>query len=326
MIRHAVSSPINTAALAGVCLTALYTLFISGADAITKIFAESYPPPQLFALSGLLVAAFCVMADRRPHSPSSSRQVGFTTQCPWAMIVRSVATVLGTLAFFYAFHLLPFAEVFVFIALIPLMAALASGPVLGEGVSWRAWVALLLGSLGLASLFPSGIDAIGWGHMAAFVAALMGTTSMVASRYIGQRENKLLAQVFYPNLLLGIVMVLALPFVFRPMSVEHVMWAVIYAALLFGARWVLVGALKLLPAYVVTPLINLQFVWMVALGIAVFGERPSAEVYLGASLTILAGIWLVYDQVRGQKLSKPLPTTSKQQVSSQTQPAVVPAE
>ncbi|MEM6497697.1 MAG: DMT family transporter, partial [Pseudomonadota bacterium] len=241
---------------------------------------------------------------------------------PRAMAVRTVATVLGTLAFFYAFHLLPFAEVFVFIALIPLMAALASGPILGEHVSWRAWLALMLGSLGLASLFPSGLGAIGLGHMIAFVAALMGATSMVASRFIGQRETNLLAQVFYPNLTLGIVMALALPFVFKPMSAEHLLWAVGYAALLFGARWVLVGALKLLPAYVVTPLINLQFIWMVILGIALFGERPGAEVYIGAGLMILAGAWLVWDQTR---VRKPTPVPTVEELRPPTT-AVVPAE
>lgn len=297
---------VRAVVLAGVGLTALYTLLITGADAITKVFAESYPPPQLFALSGLLVAALCVIVDRGPRRAAAPGAAGFRTRCPRAMIVRSVATVLGTLAFFYAFHLLPFAEVFIFIALIPLMAALASGPALGERVSWRAWAALLIGSLGLASLFPSGLSAIGWGHVAAFTAALMGAVSMVASRYIGQRESNLLAQVFYPNLALGVVMALALPFVFRPMSPDHLIWAVVYAALLFGARWVLVGALKLLPAFVVTPLINLQFVWMVGLGIVVFGERPGAEVYTGAGLMILAGAWLVWDQARPRTPRKPV--------------------
>ena len=60
----------------------------------------------------------------------------------------------------------------------------------------------------------------------------------------------------------------------------------------------LVAALKLLPAYAVTPLINLQFIWMVAIGILVFGERPGPEVYSGAGLMILAGAWLVWDQAR----------------------------
>lgn len=122
---------------------------------------------------------------------------------------------------------------------------------------------------------------------------------MVASRYIGQRDpGGLLSQVFYPNLALMVMMSAALPFVFVPMGWLDVMWVTYYAGLLFAARWVLVAALKLLPAYVVTPLMNLQFLWMVAIGSLAFGERTGAGVFLGAALLIAAGAWLVWDQVR----------------------------
>ena len=135
--------------------------------------------------------------------------------------------------------------------------------------------------------------------LVAFLAVAMGAVSMVASRYIGQRDpGGLLAQVFYPNLALMVVMGLALPFVFVPMGWLDVLWVAYYAALLFAARWVLVAALKLLPAYVVTPLMNLQFLWMVAIGSIAFGERTGAGVFLGAALLIAAGVWLVWDQVR----------------------------
>jgi len=40
----------------GVGLTAFYTFLITCADAITKMFAASYAAPQLFVLSGLIVA------------------------------------------------------------------------------------------------------------------------------------------------------------------------------------------------------------------------------------------------------------------------------
>ena len=297
---------VNAAGLAvasGVGLTALYTFLISGADAITKLFAATYAAPQLFALSGGLVAVFCLLAHRRGRHSHH----GLRTSCPRAMIVRVVATVLGTIAFFYAFRLLPFADVFLFIAIIPILAAFLSGPVLGERVGAQAWGALALGVVGVACLFPGGMQSISIGHLVALTAVLMGTISMVASRYIGQRDQSLLLQVFYPNLALMVVMACALPFVFAPMAVVDVVWAVLYAVLLFAARWVLVAALRALPAYVVTPLMNLQFLWMVALGIVVFGERPDAMVYVGAAITMIAGAWLVWDQARPKPMGQLVP-------------------
>ena len=280
--------------LVGVGLTTAYTLLISSADAITKLFAAQYAAPQLFALSGGLVAFFSILANRNPNGTWR----GLRTVCPRAMAVRAVATVAGTLAFFYAFRFLPFAEVFLFIALIPLIAALLSGPVLGEPVQKQVWCALAFGVLGMACLFPTGFDSIGPGHFVAFCAVCLGTVSMVASRYIGQRDDNLLAQVFYPNLALMAVMLCALPFVFAPMSLRDVGLATTYAGLLFLARWLLVTALSLMPAYVVTPLMNLQFIWMVIIGFFVFSEKPGAGVYIGAFVIIAAGGWLVWDQSR----------------------------
>jgi drug/metabolite transporter (DMT)-like permease len=280
--------------LLGLALCLLYTVLITGADAITKFFAQAYAAPQLFALSGLLVAGFSLLIA----ISGARRGQGLRTRCPRAMALRAGATVLGSLAFYHAFHLLAFAEVFIFIALIPLLAALLSGPVLGEGVRGPVWGALGVGALGTMCLFPSGVSSISAGHWSALVAVLLGTVSMVTSRYIGQREGNLLAQVFYPNLALGVVMCAALPFVFEPMGLRDIGWALGYAVLLFAARWVLVAALRALPAYVVTPLMNIQFVWMVMIGALVFDERPGPGVYLGAVIVIVAGLWLLRDRAR----------------------------
>jgi drug/metabolite transporter (DMT)-like permease len=293
VIARAIPQGLQIAGLTGVALTALYTALIAGADAITKLFAESYAAPQLFALSGAVVAALSLAANRK-----AGRWRGVRTTCPRMMALRAAATVAGCVAFFYAFRLLPFAEVFIFIALIPLLAALLSGPVLGEPVRPQVWIALLFGSTGVLFLFPTGLSSLGAGHLVAFAAVVLGTVSMIASRYIGQRDDNLLAQVFYPNLALMGVMACALPFVWQPMGLADLGWALAYAVVLFGARWVLVAALRLLPAYVVTPLMNLQFLWMVAIGIIAFGEVPGAGVFIGAAIVIAAGSWLVWDQAR----------------------------
>ena len=306
MNMRRLASPVG----AGVILTALYTLLISSADAITKMFAASYAAPQLFALSGGVVAMLALLVNRSGTKPRDMR-----TKCPVAMTIRVLATVAGTVAFFYAFRLLPFAEVFLFIAMIPLFAALMSGPVLGEAVRPQVWAALALGVVGVMCLFPSGLGSISAGHLVALAAVVLGTVSMVASRYIGKRDDNLLAQVFFPNLALMVVMGAALPLVYRPMALADLGWAVAYAVALFGARWVLVAALRMLPAYVVTPLMNLQFLWMVAIGVTIFGEMPGIMVFTGAAIIIGAGAWLIYDQTVGNT-PRPVPPG----------PRVLPAE
>ena len=70
----------STAAMTGAILILVYTALISSADGITKLLAGGYAAPQLYAVSGGLVALFCYIANRiRPA------QGGLRTSCPRAM-------------------------------------------------------------------------------------------------------------------------------------------------------------------------------------------------------------------------------------------------
>ncbi len=282
----------RSAAALGAVLIVVYTGVIAGADAITKLIAGSYAPPQLFFFSGLIVVCLSVLGARTSSNPQ-----GLGTSCPRAMTLRSGLTVAASVAFFLAFRWLPFAEVFLFIGLIPLMAALMSGPILDEPVRPVAWAALAMGFVGVVCLFPGGLEQVHGGHVAAFLAALLGTASMVLARYIGRYESNALAQVFYPNAALCVTMGLALPFVWVPMGSGDAALIVAYAVLLFAARWMLVVALRHLAAHVATPLMNLQFVWMTLLGSAIFNETTGAQVVLGATIVAASGAFLLWDQI-----------------------------
>jgi drug/metabolite transporter (DMT)-like permease len=45
---------------------------------------------------------------------------------------------------------------------------------------------------------------------------------------------------------------------------------------------------------------NLQFVWMVAIGALGFGEVPAAGTWLGVAIVIGSGLFLVWDQFAPQ--------------------------
>ena len=104
---------VSRTALVGAGLVALYTGAIAAADGITKLVAGSYAAPQLFALSSGLVILLSLGAARKSGEGLRVRSRG-------AMALRSVLTVLAAIGFFQAFRLLPFADVFLFIALVPL--------------------------------------------------------------------------------------------------------------------------------------------------------------------------------------------------------------
>lgn len=288
---------LTRSALIGGGLIAGYTLLIAAADAVTRVIGGSFAAPQLFALSGVLVAALAALtAWVRPDLG------GLRTAQPGLMTARTVATILAALGFFQAFRMLPFAEVFLFIGLMPLMAALLAGPLLGDAVRPRAWGVLIATSLGVLLLRDDGPLSFRAADLVGLGAAGLGTLSMLLARRMCQTEPRLLAQVFWPNLGLGVVMALALPLYWQPMAAVDLGLVGVYGLLLFGARWLTVAALRLIPAHVVTPLMNLQFVWMVGLGAWVWGEVPDPQVYLGAALVVTGGGVLVWDSAQTEGL------------------------
>ena len=211
-------------------------------------------------------------------------------------MLRSVATVLACTSFYFAFRYLALAEVFVFIALMPLLAALLSGLILKERIRPAVWLALCLGGVGLLVMRPTVQVGGATGSALALAGVSFGTLSIIMARYISRYDSNILAQVFYPNLTLGVVMLCCLPFVWQPMEAADWGWICTYAVVLFGARWLLVLALRQLPAYTVTPLLNLQFVWMTLIGVLAFGELPAISTYLGMAVVAASGVFLVWDQ------------------------------
>lgn len=304
----------------GAVLVILYTGMMATADGITKFIAGGYAAPQLFALSSALVVLMAAGAAR------TSQDGSLKITSVKAMIGRSVLTVVAAVSFFKAFHLMPFADVFLFIGLMPLIAAAMSGPLLGETPRPLAWVALSIGACGVFFLMPGGVSGIQAGHAWAFLAVLTGTGSMLLARMIARVERAPLAQVFWPNLALMVVMAAALPFVWRPMTMIDAAWIVGYAVALFGARYVVAEALRLLPAYVATPLMNLQFVWMVAIGMVAFGEVPGSGTVLGVMMVIASGLWLVVEESLVRRKAGEEAATQAASTGGQRNPAAIAAE
>lgn len=290
--------------LFGALLMVAYTLLITCSDAITKYLAQFYDAPQLLCIVALLIALMSLGSGRLRGG-----QGGLSTRCPKVMLLRSALTVLATVMFFHALASLQLAQVFLFIALIPLLSALMSGPILGEHVRSSAWVALGFGFVGVISMFEVDLGTVTMGHVCAFIGSVSGTLSIVLARYIGRVEDNALAQVFYPQSAVFVTMVFMAPFGWQPMPLLDVALAVCCALVLFSARLLMVIALRHLTAYAVTPLMNLQFVWMVLIGMAFFNETPETGTLLGVLIVMGSGIYLVFDQTqpgRGRATRIPL--------------------
>lgn len=281
------------AALLGAGLALGNTLVSTGADAAAKRLIAHYAAPQLMLLSGGLAVAVGLLLAL----PGGQRQVVQTGR-PWLVALRSGLGAASTLGFFYALRFLPFAEIFLFIALMPLLAALISALLFRDAVAAPVWGALALGLAGMAAMVPATAAGDFVGHLTGFGAALAGSASIVLSRRICRSHTHSFAQVFYAQLACLALGALAAPFVWQPMAAADLGLVGLYTALLLGTRWLMVVIVRLIPAHVVLQLANVQFLWMVLVGENLFCETTGTGIWLGALVMIGSGLWLVNAQTR----------------------------
>ena len=283
------------AALLGAGLAVLNTLVSVSADALAKDLVASYAAPQLMAGAGLIAVTIGLLL-----SVAGNRDIVLKTGAPGRVALRSMLGAISTVGFFLAYRELPFAEMFPFIAILPVFAAVLSGPILKERIGLAVWIALAFGMTGMFFLFPEGIPGVTRGHMLGLGASLTGAASIVLSRGICRSHTHAFAQVFYAQMACAVLGLLLLPLVWKPMQTQDMGLLALYTLFLLATRWLMVMVVRLIPAHVALQIGNIQFVWMVLVGHFVFGEPTGANVWVGAGLVIASGLWLVQAQRRAQ--------------------------
>lgn len=285
----------------GAGLTLLNTLVSVSADAIAKMLSGGYAAPQLMALAGMITVSLGLAAAAAGHA----RPV-LHTGAPRLVALRSALGAVSTVCFFLALGWLPFAQIFLFMAIMPMMGALLSALLFREPLPRDVWLALGLGLLGMTFLFPDGLATLTTGHWIGFAASASGSASIVLSRRICRSHTHSMAQVFYAQLACLVLGLLFLPGVWKPMALADAGLLVGYTLFLVATRWLMVVILRLLPAHVVMQIGNVQFLWMVLLGEQLFGETTGLNVWLGAGLLIGSGVWLVQSQQRARAAPAPV--------------------
>lgn len=315
----------RTPLLGGIALLLAATIATTLADGLVKDLSARLQAPQVFFLSGAVMAGLSLLAAQTGRGMGVVAQGCLRTQRPGLLALRSLATVLAAWGFFYAVAQIRLAEVFLFIGLMPLMSAFLSRALLGEAVGPAAWIGMAIGLAGLMMLFPGGVSDFTPGHLAGLIGAGAGTLSLVLSRLMARYEANALVQVFYPNLALALSALIVLPAFWQPMALADLGLVLGYSGLLFLARWGMVLVMRRLTAPVALPLMNVQFVWMVIVGLVFFGERPGALTLTGAALVMLAGVVAISQQARVNRLAARAAAAPS---ASGAQPgrAVIPAE
>ncbi|SMY08097.1 DMT family transporter [Flavimaricola marinus] len=256
-------------------------------DVVVKLMGGIYSPIQLIFYSVLFSFPLALLMLMRDRTPGTLLPVH-----PWWIALRTAAAVLTGLSAFYAFSVLPLAEVYAIIFATPLIITLLAIPVLGEKVGIRRGLAICVGLAGVIVVLQPGETSLTLGHLGALGAAVGGSVASIIVRKIGSEERSVVL-LLYPMTANFVLMACALPFVYEPPPIEHL--GAFGAMALMGSAGglIIIFAYKAGEAVVVAPMQYSQILWAALYGALFFDEYPSAATIVGASIIIASGLYIV---------------------------------
>lgn len=261
-------------------------------DVLVKTLGATYSPFQIVFFSvlfGFPTILFVLLNDK---TEGNLRPV----HLGWT-IARTCATVLTAGTVFYAFANLPLTQTYAILFATPLIITLLSVPILGEKVRLRRWMAVLVGLCGVLVVLQPGETDLTLGHLAAMTAACGSALTAIIVRKIGKDERSVVL-ILYPMLANFVVMGALLPFVYKPMPIEHLGMFVLIALTAAGGGYLLIFAYRSTEAVLVAPMQYSQIIWATLFGVVIFNERPTASVGIGAAIIIASGIYILWRESR----------------------------
>lgn len=270
-------------------------------DVLIKVLGGTYSVLQIIffaTLFSFVPMAVTILTDRTTGN--------FLPQHPWLVLLRSGLMITAMTCAFYAFSVLPLAEVYSLLFSFPLIVTVLSIPILGEVVRAQRWAAVGVGLIGVLIVLRPGTTDITLGHVAALTAAFCSAFASVLVRKIGNEERSAVL-ILYPMLLAIAAMSLAQPAVYQPPTLLHLAMMAMVGLLSVIAQHLIILAYRAAPAGVVAPSQYSQIVWATIFGMVFFGERPDGWVALGAGIIIASGIFVVWRESRANTSSANTP-------------------
>lgn len=264
-------------------------------DAFVKSLHGTVPPYESVffgALFGLAALPFILAKGDRWQDVITSRRAALW----W---VRAIAGAVGNIASVIAFTLLPMAEVFTLIFLMPIFVTLLSVVFLKEHVGWRRWSAVFVGFAGVLIVLRPGFRELGLGHLAALICGVFAAASVIALRMAGAHEKRITlygAGVVGPLVAGGFMMI---PRFVWPNLHE---WELLagYGLLAALAGVLLMYATLIAPANRVAPTQYSQMLWAIGFGYWLFGDKLDWPMLIGIVLILGAGLFTL---VREEKVT-----------------------
>jgi drug/metabolite transporter (DMT)-like permease len=284
--------------LLGIGFMVLGMASLSTMDAVAKHLIADFTAAQILVLRGGLILPLLFVWAAWTKGVRS-----LATRRPVAHGVRVLCAFAAPMFFFTSLQYLPLADVTVVAFGGTFFLTALSVPLLKEKVGIHRWGAVVVGFLGvLVVVQPTGQGF----HPAAIMtvlASLAYALLMIATRWLSRSESTV-ALIFYQNLGVTVLAGLWMPFVWQPVPVSDWGMVCLMAALALAGQVFITKAFMIAPVGAVAPFEYSALVGAAVLGYVFFGDVPQVQVWLGAGLIVVAGLYTVHREARAQRVEK----------------------
>ena len=280
--------------LLGIALMVLAVLMFTVMDTIGKHLTLTLAVEQVvwgrYLFHFLLTAALLPFVGQRAL---------LGTRRPMLQLGRGLLLAVATLCMFTAFSYVPLADAYVISFTAPLLVTAFSVPLLREQVGWRRWTAVGVGFLGVLIVIRPGVAEVHWALFMPLITAVNFALYQILTRKLSALPGEHpLAMLFYVALVGAIVTSLIVPFHWTPLAATDWLWMLTMGALGATGHLVLIRALTIAPASLLSPFIYSQIVWALGLGWLVFGDRPDLWTLGGGAVIVASGLFVFWREAR----------------------------
>jgi drug/metabolite transporter (DMT)-like permease len=209
-------------------------------------------------------------------------------------IVRGVFLFGSTVFNFLALLTLQLAETMSIFFFAPVVITMLAGPLLGERVGWRRWLAVTVGFAGMLVIVRPGFGTFGIGHVYALISMLSYCFYVIMTRSMGATESPS-SLIFYSALAPVVLLAPAVPYTAsQPADLWHLL--ILLSLGFYGGfgHWLLIRAYRQATTSALAPYPYLQMVWMVAFGYVFFDQFPDGWTIVGTAIIVSSGLYIIY--------------------------------
>jgi drug/metabolite transporter (DMT)-like permease len=265
------------------------------ADALAKEGMAQGSEMQAVWFRGVFMLLLAAFVTRRQGFAKSLR-----SRLPWLQTLRGVLYLVQLGVIMYAFKHMPLADVIAIAMATPIFVAALSVPILGEHVGIRRWCAIIVGCIGILTMFRFGLEPTAEAAPWALVCTVLFAIFQITVRILGRYDSAQTTMAYGATI--GFVGAsLVVPLYWEPLDLHTWVTLTLAGATAALGAYAAIVALQSSPAGPLQPFWYLNLVFATLFGFLFFKEIPDGYTSVGAVIVVGSGL---YTFVRERKADR----------------------